>query len=102
MILGKIKLIQICPACEICIKEKLTQGHFFSYKSACMVYSNSNIPCTENNSFYIQEIIDLEKLKYISTIENENSDILARPNGRFEINEKTDGYCIDSCHKFMK
>jgi len=97
-----IKLVEVCPACELLIKEKLSRGHFFSYKSACVVYSNGQTPTTEQDCSFLQEIYDLEQLKYFTTIENEKNEILTKPLGRFEINESVDGYCIDSGHKFMK
>jgi len=100
--LGKIKLVEICNACELIIKEKFTSGHFYTYKSSCMVYSNGNTPLMGEDSPFLQEVYDLEKYKYVSTLEDENGNILTKPLGRIEINDNVDGYCIDSCHKFMK
>jgi hypothetical protein len=98
--LGKIKLVEICPACELLIKEKLSRSHFITFKSVCMVYTNNNIPEMTENNIFLQEVYDLEKAKYLSTLEVQGGDIKIRPNGRFELTDSVDGYCIDSMHRF--
>jgi hypothetical protein len=98
--MGKIRLVEICPACELTIKERLSRSHFLTYKSACMVYTNGNVPEMIENNAYLQEIYDLERLNYVSTIENSENDIRIRPNGRFEKNDSLDGYCINNIHRF--
>jgi hypothetical protein len=100
MNLGKIKLVEICPACELCIRERLSKHHFHSYKSCCVFFSNGEKLRFKEDFILLNEIYDLERHKYVSTLENEHSDIIVKPKGRFEKDDNTDGYCIESFHRF--
>lgn len=100
--LGRIRLLDFCPICEAVIKEKLSKSHFLTLKAICTVYTNNEIASFCQSYFYLQDIYDLEKARYVLSIENEFGTIKVRPNGKFEINDNLDGYCFDSFHKFQK
>jgi hypothetical protein len=98
--LGKVKIIDICPECEQLIRETLGIQHFYIYKIICTTFSNGNISAYSERHYYIPYIFELENLLYVSTIDNNLDQFLVHPNGKFDINDIKDGYCINSGHKF--